>query len=350
MTLFRRCATLLALLLPLAAVGAAEAPVVPLEPGAILGRWIGPAPERARRDLSGMAVAEPLWRDGRPAARLWLLDDKGADLAQSLLGALVRLPPGRADTTLRPMGTLSPVTVLNPRQLPVGEDFEDLAFLPGDGDHPGMVAIVGERGPRERGVSWLYLMREVRGSLELVYSADASPPDEPVSNDGLEGVALTKLGGDTVAVLTFKERPAPCYVRSWLFRRGPGGRLMPLGAPRMDHLEGVTTQSGATFDPTGRLWVIDRSANRLAVVERSVLLRALADSADSPIPVSRQVDFNALEPALENKIGSETPLSPFGAAEAIAFDPAGRLYLLSDNNEAGGSVLILLEAFDQPRR
>lgn len=323
------------------AAGAPER-VDPVTESAVLARWRGPAPNHRRWDLSGLAVAGQHGRDASYQIRLWLLNDKGDDLGRSLAEVRIPLQMAGSDTTPRPLPTLRPVIVRNPGHLPVGEDLEDLAILPADPRHTGLVAIVGEVGPREREVSWLYLLRPARDGLTLVHSIEASPPGEAVGNDGLEGVALTRLGGDTVAVLGFKERPAPTYVRSWLFLDGADGSLTPIGPPRMDRIAGLATQAGATFDEEGRLWVIDRYADQLAVVDRGPLRAALADSADNEIPVTRRVDYRPLERMLEDRVGIDAPLSPFGTAEGIAFDAVGHLFLLSDNNEAGGSVLLVL--------
>ena len=53
------------------------------------------------------------------------------------------------------------------------------------------------------------------------------------------------------------------------------------------------------------------------------------------------LDYTAVDSLLEGRSG-ETPPSLFGTCEGITEDSQGRLYLLSDNNEANTSRLVVL--------
>jgi hypothetical protein len=325
-----------------AAAGAAakgDAPVVPIgERYTVVATRALDAP--TRRDFSGVLPVG--------GGRLWLVDDKPRSLDSMLV-----VVGDSADAPLRPL------RIHNPLGRPVGDDVEDLAALPLSGAPPRLLALVGERGPREAPVSWLALGlvdTAAGGSVSLVETREASPPGETIGNDGLEGVALLSIGADTVAVMTFKERTPPIYVRSYLYRWSPGDTaprverpLEPIGEPLLDHVPGVATQAAATFGPGGDLYVLDRYARRMAVVPHATVLAALQDPADNALTPREWIDFSALEPRLEGKIGApgtEAPLSIFGTAEGVAFGADGTLYLLSDNNESGPSVLVTLA----PRR
>lgn len=363
---------------------AAGTPVVPLGHRYTLASTLT-LHEATRRDYSGIL---PLPTAPGTPMRLWLVDDKPDDVDSTLVEVVVRAeaPGGGAKAptagAARWAGPARSVHVENRAAHPLGDDVEDLALLPASGTRPPILVLVGERGPRQRPVSWLALgVVDTAGAglVTLLEAREASPPGESVGNDGLEGVALLPLGGDTLAVLTFKERTPPIYVRSYLYRwRAPGagargdtsagapaspsvegvaavsvdagaaaarGTFEPLGEPLLDHVPGVSTQAAATFGPDGDLYVLDRLARRIAVVPRLTVLAALRSPADDALEPREWLDFTEFVPALEGKSGapaSAAPLSIFGTAEGLGFGPDGTLYLLSDNNESGPSVLLIL--------
>jgi hypothetical protein len=312
-------------------------------------------PEKPRTDFSGIVVpAGPACVDsvqrGRPL-EFWLADDKSNRLETMIVRA--RLSGEGSVRTL----VLSPVATLNPLRLPCGDDLEDLARLPSRCDRPIWVVGSLEAGPGGDGVSWLHLFEERDGRLTLRWTGRGSPAGESVGNNGFEGVALTRLGADTLVILGFKERPEPAYVRSFFFVEQPGMAgpivaaaaagpdsvsLRPLDRTGMDFVDGIVTQAGACFGPEGDLYVLDRLSRRIAVIGRGTLVAALRDSSDNRMPVREWLDFDALETTLENKRDPEAPLSPFGTAEGLTFGPDGRLYLLADNNDAGPSTLLTL--------
>jgi hypothetical protein len=338
--------------------GSDVAPVVPIaERFDVTGAWT--FHDDLRRDYSGVLYVA-LADSGR-APRLWLVDDKPDEAESLVVEVRWTAADAEAATTSGRTGRLhpGPVRVDNRFGRPLGDDVEDLDALPADGDRPMLLALVGERGPRLQPASWLALAlvdTAGEGRISIIETRDASPPGETVGNDGLEGVALLALGGDTVAVMTFKERTPPIYVRSYLYRwRNDDSAsavtrpLDPIGEPLLDHVPGVATQASATFGPDGDLYVLDRYARRIAVVPRARVVAALRDPADDAMAPREWLDFTSLVPALEGRSGApdvDAPLSIFGTAEGLAFGADGTLYLLSDNNESGPSVLLTLT----PRR
>jgi len=312
-------------------------------------------PSKPRTDFSGIVLpAGPSCVDsvqrGRPL-EFWLADDK----ANRIESMIVRARPS-GDGTPRDL-ILSPVAITNPLRLPCGDDMEDLARLTGACNRPVWVVGVSEAGPGGEPVSWVHLFEERDGRLTLRWTGRGSPPGESVGNNGFEGVAMMRLGRDTLVVLAFKERPDPTYVRSFFFweQHGTAGpivaapavgsdsvSLTPLEPVGMDRIDGLVTQSGACFGPSGDLYVLDRLERRIAVVDRKGLEAALRDSSENRMAVREWLDFDAIEATLENKRDPDSPLSPFGTAEGIAFGPDGHFYLLADNNDAGPSTVVTL--------
>lgn len=337
------------------AVILAGALVIPIESRFAVGP-LAVGPTNPRTDFSGIVVpAGPAGCDsvqGGWQQEFWLVDDKANRLdAMMVHGRMGTTVAGSAPLVLRSLA------ISNPGHLPVGDDMEDLGRLVTTDASPIYVAASGETGPGGLGVSWVYLFEQRDARLTLRWSGLGSPPGESVGNNGFEGVALIRLGADTLALLGFKERPDPTYVRSFLFRevRGVHGplvfaaaagfdslTLVPIERIGMDRIEGIKSQSGACVGPAGDLYVLDRTRRRIAVVDRFQLEAALRDTAENLIPAREWLDYTSLEATLENKTDPGAPLSLFGTVEGIAFDPDGRLYLLADNNEAGASTLLIL--------
>ena len=333
----------------------ADSTTVPIETRFAIGP-LAVGPSRPRTDLSVIVVSAyssapdraTVWGSGE----FWLADDKANRLESMIVRG--RIVPGVMGSALL---SLQKLAISNPSHLPVGDDMEDLARLATTEREPIYVAASGETGPGGRGVSWLYLFEQRDARLTLRWSGQGSPPGETVGNNGFEGVVLIRLGADTLALLGFKERPDPTYVRSFLFREIPGVHgplvfaaaagtdsvtLEPIEPAGMDWIDGIKTQAGACIGPDGDLYVVDRFRRRIAIVDRRQLDAAIRDTAENRIPVKEWLDFAALEATLENKTDPGAPLSLFGAVEGIAFDPEGRLYLLADNNESGPPTLLTL--------
>jgi len=333
----------------------ADSTIIPIETRFAVGPLaIGPLIPRT--DLSGIVIPiDPADTARVPGGRVdefWLADDKANRLEFMIVRGRVLVQSGAS-----PMLVVLPITISNPSHLPVGDDMEDLAWLATTGASPSFVAASGETGPGGQGVSWVYLFELRDDGLTLRWSSLGSPPNESVGNNGFEGVALIRLGADTLALLGFKERPDPTYVRSFLFREISGVRgpvtfapaagtdsvtLVPLERVGMDRIEGMATQAGACIGPDGDLYVLDRSRRLIAIVDRARLEAAIRDPAENLIPVRERLDYSSLEAMIENKSDQGAPLSPFGTAEGLTFDLDGRLYLLADNNEAGPSTLLTL--------
>ncbi|HEX7880016.1 MAG TPA: hypothetical protein VF720_11435 [Candidatus Eisenbacteria bacterium] len=337
--------------------GAAELPDslrVPIE-SRFRVAWVAAGPSKPRTDFSGIVVPTgPACVDSVQRGRhfeFWLADDKSNRIESMIIRAR---PAGEGSPRTL---LLSPMAILNPRRLPFGDDMEDLARLTGPCNRPVWVAGASEAGPDGESVSWLHLFEERDGRLTLRWTGRGSPPGETVGNNGFEGVAMMRLGADTLVVLAFKERPDPTYVRSFLFteKQGTAGpivaapaagtdsvSLTPIEPIRMDRIDGLLTQAGACFGPSGDLYVLDRLARRIAVVDRKGIEAAVRDSSENRVSVREWLDFDAIESTLENKRDPDSPLSPFGTAEGIAFGPDGTLYLLADNNDAGPSTVVTL--------
>jgi len=335
--------------------GPVDSTVVPIEMRFAVGP-LAVGPSSPRTDLSGIVIpAGPAGRDsvqGGWAREFWLVDDKANRLEAMIVhGRIVPRDGGSALMAIRPLA------IDNPSHLPIGDDMEDLARLATTDAEPIYVAASGETGPAGQGVSWLYLFEQRDARLTLRWSGVGSPAGESVGNNGFEGVALIRLGADTLALLGFKERPDPTYVRSFLFREVSGVcgplafapaagsdsvTLVPIQRIGMDRIEGMKSQAGACIGSTGDLYVLDRTRRRIAIVDRFQLEAAIRDTADNLIPVREWLDYASLEALLENKTDPGAPLSLFGTVEGIAFGPDGHLYLVADNNETGPSTVLTL--------
>lgn len=320
--------------------------VLPADPGA------------TRADYSGLTV-----RNERPSLNLWLVDDKPASMAKALSTLYLKLP-GRPDTLLR---QLRP-TLLPPDStsgLAMGDDIEDLAWVyGGDGRVWSSLVAVGERGPEGAPHSWIYRFDLTRLGFFLV-SANAAPapPGEEVGNDGLEGVAARRLPDARIEVLALKERGERTYVMIDTLDSDADRVIMPEAAPprrldqhhpRFTEIAGMSVQAGAAMRPGAReMYAIDRMKRRIAIVPLPPIApldatppgkaRRPAPSPYGPGPLRPRLwlDYAAVDSLLEGRTG-ETPPSLFGTCEGITEDSQGRLYLLSDNNEANTSRLVVL--------
>lgn len=330
---------------PAAAESLEGAPVVPLlRDYRVLAHYrIAPAQSFGdRADFSGITI-----RADRKDVQIWMCEDK-AQAASAIFFTFIQVPrqPVVELRELRP----TPMPILNPGRLRAGEDIEDLAWVPsGDARVPAALVMVGEQGPNGESHSWRYRFDMLRDGLALRETGAApAPPLETTNNDGLEGVAARRLADSRLEVYTFKERSGRIYTVLDTLAANADPVLMPAGwtppsprtTPRFLEIPGMSTQSGATFrsGPVPELFVIDRLRRRLAVVP----VPSLSGPPATRLAARLWYDFAAVDSLLEGRSG-DTPGSLFGACEGVAEDSAGRLYLLSDNNEANNSRLVLLE-------
>lgn len=310
-------------------------------------------PAATRADYSGITV-----RNERPSLNLWLVDDKAKTMATALSTLYLRLP-GRPDTLIhavRPM----PLEVDDTRGLPLGDDIEDLAWVyGGDGRVWSSLVAVGEQGPDGAPHSWIYRFDLTREGFVLRSAGPApAPPGEEVGNDGLEGVAARRLPDGRIEVLALKERGARTYTVIDTLDANADRIIMPEAAPprrpdehrpRFTDIEGMSVQSGAAMRPGAReMFAIDRMKRRIAIVPLPAIAptdaggaRARVAAPAVPLRARLWLDYTAVDSLLEGRSG-ETPPSLFGTCEGITEDSQGRLYLLSDNNEANTSRLVVL--------
>jgi hypothetical protein len=312
----------------------AGVPIVPiLSRYEVLAVYEVPPVAGPRADYSGVTVAEA----DSNGVTLWLVDDKAAKVEEAVYQVRLDLS-GRPRTdviTLQPVR----VPVRNPNGIPTGDDIEDLGWLPGDGRAPGLLAVVGERGPGDAPVSWFYLLAPDGAGFRLVRSGVASPPGESVGNDGMEGVALRRGSGGLVELYLFKERPAPVYARLFLLAsESVGYTLAPGRADTLFRMPAFSTQAGASFDPSGdAVTIIDRQRRMLGIES------PLAGRVGLEPRPREWINYTAVDSLLEGR-DEDTPPSLFGVVEGIAEDRVGRLYLLSDNNEVRHSRLLVLRS------
>lgn len=307
-------------------------------------------PEATRADYSGITV-----RNERPSLNLWLVDDKARTMATALSTLYLKLP-GRPDTliqTVRP----SPLGVNDTRGVPLGDDIEDLAWVYGvDGRVWSSLVAVGEQGPNGAPHSWIYRFDLTREGLVLKSAGPApAPPGEEVGNDGLEGVAARRMPDGRIEVLALKERGARTYTMIDTLDSNADRIIMPEAAPprrpdqhrpRFTDIEGMSVQSGAAMRPGAReMFAIDRMKRRIAIVPLPSVgpagVAGASAAARGPLRARLWLDYTAVDSLLEGRAG-ETPPSLFGTCEGITEDSQGRLYLLSDNNEANTSRLVVL--------
>jgi hypothetical protein len=288
------------------------------------------SPSGGRADYSGVTVAA----EDTAAVTLWLADDKPTRAEQAIFE--IHFPVSgnpRSDITkLVPAA----VPIRNEHGVPTGDDIEDLAWLPPEGNLPGLLALVGERGPGDAPQSWMYLMIRDREGFLLSRSGRASPPGESVGNDGMEGLALRRRDRGVTELYLFKERPAPVYARIFRLTADSLGYTVGNEPDTLHAMSTFQTQAGAAFTRSGdRLYVIDRQQRRIAVIW------PLAQGTGLESRPRQWLDYTAIDSLLEGR-DAETPPSLFGVAEGIAEDSKGRLYLLADNNEVRNSRLVVL--------
>lgn len=328
----------------------AGAPIVPiLRDYRVLSHYrISPAQAFGERaDYSGITI-----RSDRRDVQIWICEDKATAVGRAIFFTFIQVPrapvPGLQE--LRP----APMPTLNPEGLRSGEDIEDLMWVPSDDPRiPAALVAVGEQGPDGAPESWRYRFDMLRDGLALREAGPApAPPLEVTNNDGLEGVAARRLDDGRIEIYTCKERGGDLYVALDTLAADADPILMPgdwkpvtrRSVPRLLSIPEMSSQSGATCRsrPGPEILVIDRLKRRIAVIPLPPPHGPSAPRLDPRL----WYDFTAVDSLLEGRTG-DTPASLFGTCEGIAEDAKGRLYLLSDNNEANSSRLVILEPVEK---